>query len=347
VARSTRKRSAPRGKPKADKAVKARARSSASKAPRRVSILPDLSESPAYRTPPESRFKLRLPTGGASVEEAISSFHTLSTGAAPASRTAMPSSQWRAVPSADLPKYPHSAIGKLTINYKSGRSIGTAAVIGFNTILTAAHCVASPDHGPAVGLNFQPGFSDTKSASDARSWKIAPAFLAKPHPAWIAALQNKKIDWRYDVAIVRLAPNSAGKVGDVCGRLGIVAGANLSLPSCLFGYPALDNLPDQTLPFDGGDLVESVGPYVGAYWPSAPESPVGVASPMAEGASGGPWIQDYFVGPGAPSRNRIVGLNSFTDMGLRPGCMFTPRFIGAVIPFLQDAIERDKNGLPP
>jgi protease YdgD len=173
--------------------------------------------------------------------------------------------------------WPNSAIGRLTIRFRTSLRTCTAWVAAERIVITAAHCVfdktreakTGQARGYAEAVHFEP--------SAGGSVRVHSAFVLK---GWVAPQRSSEAPSRYDFAALVLDRPVAARTG----VLGFSTAPRASRgPYASFGFP---RLPTREFPgFDGDTLVRSVGMLKTDYnglreaW-----------NDMTEGSSGGPWI---------------------------------------------------------
>jgi V8-like Glu-specific endopeptidase len=201
--------------------------------------------------------------------------------------------------------YPYKAIGRLVFSVPGGSSSCSASVISPNNIIvTAAHCVY-----------------DTVNNRWYSNWVFAPAWRNGSAPygtfagnsarvltAWVNASGTLR---RYDVALIRLSNNSAGRpVTYYTGNLGRSWNYNYVQSLFAFGYPSnlgngLYSRACAAESFNGGTDV------------------LGMGCNMTYGSSGGPWIRVF-----APYTSGAVNYVNSVVSGGTPGSntFYGPRF---------------------
>jgi V8-like Glu-specific endopeptidase len=196
-------------------------------------------------------------------------------------------------------QFPFATVGKL---YIAGGGYCTASVISpQNVIVTAAHCVfntATNQWYP--GWTFVP--ADRNGAAPYGAFPWAEAWVLN---AWINASSSVR---RYDVAVIKLGNNSAGRpVTYYTGSLGRIWNASYVRHEHAVGYPS--------------NLSSGKFTYICAAETFRNSTNVlGMGCNMEHGSSGGPWIVGFT--PYVVANNRV---NSVVSGGT-PG---TKTFFGA------------------
>jgi hypothetical protein len=195
-------------------------------------------------------------------------------------------------------KNPNRQVGKLYFDITPGPGVTwrhcTATAINSENkslVLTAGHCVYKPDpdeNGRVEGngfwveqVQFCPGY---ESGCRLGIW---PARQLSTTNTWFSGYgTNHRYDFRDDVAVVLVKPNSSGYLVNVVGGQGISFNKATGLQRHSFGYPLSDyRWPQYT--YTGEDLIycpgrdASDGNYPGTMY---------ISCTMTGGASGGPWL---------------------------------------------------------
>lgn len=240
---------------------------------------------------PEERHNPAPPQGGPAAED------TSTTATSSSSTSAAATSQNGAWPGAYYSN-PNAQVGKLffDINPGSGtdwRHCSATAVNSENKslVLTAGHCVYSPDpdgNGSISGngywhqsFMFCPGY---ESGCRLGVWNYRTASTTW---SWYGGFGSaKRYDFRDDVAVLLVSPNSRGNVVNVVGGQGITFNAPTGLYRYAFGYPVSDwRWPEYS--YSGEDLIycpgydSNDGNIPGTMWMNCT---------MTGGSSGGPWL---------------------------------------------------------
>ena len=160
-----------------------------------------------------------------------------------------------------------------------------------STIVTAGHCVYNPDpdnNGVVNGngyfyedFRFCPGFENGcklgmwyyRNVATTNSWAYGVGTA-------------RRYDYRDDVALIMMKPNSAGYLVNVVGGQGMTFNNATGLTRQALGYPASDYRWPQ-YSYNGQDLM-----YCGArdtYDASIPGT-MWISCTMTGGSSGGPWL---------------------------------------------------------
>jgi V8-like Glu-specific endopeptidase len=204
---------------------------------------------------------------------------------------------------------PNRQIGKLYFDMAPGAAVdirhcSATAVNSENksVVVTAGHCVYSPDpdkNGRIDGngfwhesVQFCPGY---ENGCKLGTWNARQLWTTN---SWFRGTDGL-YDWRDDMAVVLVAPNSSGAVVNAVGGHGIMFNSSTGRQRYAFGYPA----PDSRFPeysYSGEDLV---------YCPGTDRADGGIMTidcTMTGGASGGPWITD----PRSDWLGYVNGVNS-------------------------------------
>lgn len=198
-------------------------------------------------------------------------------------------------------QYPYSAVGKL---YISGGGYCSASVISTYTIVTAAHCVYDTGTNQWMsGWTFVPADRNGGAPYGTFGWKSAKILTN-----WMNASGTIR---RYDVAVIQLYNNSAGrKVSYYTGWLGRAWNYGYIQLLHAQGYPSNLNSGRYTYTcaaesFSGGTNV------------------LGMGCNMTYGSSGGPWIMSFqpnvtgyvnsVVSGGTPGTNTFYGARFASD----------------------------------
>jgi V8-like Glu-specific endopeptidase len=189
----------------------------------------------------------------------------------------------------------------------SGSSVDSA---DGSTVLTAAHCVVSPD-GYATRWVFVPGYDNGTTPYGvfvADHLAVLSGYLRPGAP----------VDEGRDVAMVNVARNAAGQTLEAAvGGLPLDFAARPDAAPTgtvrSFGYPA-------ATPYDGGHLISCSAAVVTDVRVPGQHDNVGMSCDMTGGASGGPWLADVDPSTGL---GRIVSLSSF-GYADDPGTIYGP-----------------------
>jgi V8-like Glu-specific endopeptidase len=207
-------------------------------------------------------------------------------------------------------RFPYKTAGRLFFSLPGGTAACSAAVISFRLILTAGHCVHS-------GNGDQSGFFS--------NWLFVPAYRdgVAPFGKWPASAVITTADWAYgggivpnpaDYALLELKDQTINgqrhRIGGVTGFLGFQTLSLFPNHVHMLGYPSQ---------LDAGKKIHQVTAQ--SFLQDLMNNVVFYGTDMAEGSSGGPWIQNFGVNAvGAPvglnpGRNRVVGVTSFGLIG--------------------------------
>lgn len=252
----------------------------------------ELPVAPAQRTPgeqagpdgPTQRYEGTLPRGGAAAP----------TGRPPVTDAAAQNGLWPYSYNSN----PNLQVGKLYFDRQPGVGVNwghcSATVVtsaNRSTLITAGHCVYNPDpdqNGVVSGngywhesLYFCPGY---EYGCQLGIWYARQ--LATTNSWFYGYGSARSYDFRDDVAVVLVSPNSSGYVVDRVGAQGITFNAGTRLNRTALGYPAADHrFPEYS--YNGEDLIWCGGRdtndtyYVGTMW---------LPCTMTGGSSGGPWL---------------------------------------------------------
>jgi V8-like Glu-specific endopeptidase len=188
----------------------------------------------------------------------------------------------------------------------SGTAINTPSR---SIVLTAGHCVLEEGR-VGTGLEFVPAYDHGHRPFGA--FTVTATYLM---PQW-----RHGEDPDFDVAALRVAPNSLGALTDVVGARGYIADRSRYSSFEIFGYPAAalagEELRDCRARGLGADLLTDrfLGP------PTMPAT-----CDMAAGSSGGAWLVDG---------EYVDGVTSYGYTG-RPTRLYSSYFGTAVGEFLQ------------
>jgi Trypsin-like peptidase domain len=200
--------------------------------------------------------------------------------------------------------YPQSVHGKIFFTVPG---VGDAACSGTlvasrlrNVVFTAGHCVHFPGDQPSVNLVFIPGYKDGVSPLGAY-----PAISLLSPTEW-----SEQFAPSYDVAIAQLASPLELQLG---GR-GVAFNRAPRTSYQIFGYPGKPSPP-----YNGNRLIACDAGFYGLENSGAhPFSTVASPCGMAQGASGGGWVN---------SAGQVVSVSShiYTDPALA-GLIVGPYF---------------------
>jgi V8-like Glu-specific endopeptidase len=232
-------------------------------------------------------------------EEAGVPFETLGTAGIYTSYRGNYSSQmWK--------QFPYKAVGKL---YITGVGYCTASVISPNNIIvTAAHCVYDTDANRwYTGWTFVPAAKSSTAPYGRFPWRTARVLTN-----WINA-PDSLTGRRYDVAVIRLGNNSAGRsVKSYTGYLGRSWNYPYVQHHHAIGYP--DNL--------SSGLYTYICAAESFSWST---DVVGMGCDMMHGSSGGPWIR-VFKPYTSGANNYVNAVVSGSYSGAPANTFYGPRF---------------------
>ena len=193
---------------------------------------------------------------------------------------------------------PNAQVGKLYFDINPGsatdwRHCSGTAVNSENKslVITAGHCVYSPDpdgNGTISGngywhqsFMFCPGY---ESGCRLGTWNYRQVSTTW---SWFGGYGSaKRYDFRDDVAVLLVSPNSRGYLVNAVGGQGITFNASTGLYRYAFGYPASDwRWPEYS--YSGHDLIYCPG-Y--SYNDGSIPGTMRMSCTMTGGSSGGPWL---------------------------------------------------------
>ncbi|MBW1602317.1 trypsin-like peptidase domain-containing protein [Streptomyces sp. JJ66] len=202
-----------------------------------------------------------------------------------------------------------ATVGKLVTDLGDGRlGVCSGAIVDSpsgSVIATAAHCLTSPEH-PAVPRQawFAPDYPGDPAGPSAvvdQGWKVVSYHTP---PGWDV---NRELDaiLPHDYAFVTVEERAGRSIQQTYGanRLAF-APVDAGEPVLPMGYPAAP-------PYDGETLAHCLGGAELLTEQTAHASNVGGLllrpCPLTQGASGGPWLQDYDT---ATESGTVVGVMS-------------------------------------
>jgi len=174
-----------------------------------------------------------------------------------------------AAPVAKPQTYPWCTVGKLFFVLNGKDYAGSAAVVGMNGILTAAHCLYDPKaKATSSNVTFVPAY--TNGSQPLGKWVANQTFVVSQ---W-----QTGADYGYDIGSALLTPSSKDPIGKITGTLGYAINQQTSVPSWNdIGYPSN---------YGGGNIMyEEDGTFTVLV-----DNTVGKEGTFAEGASGDPWL---------------------------------------------------------
>lgn len=230
-------------------------------------------------------------------EVAVEAFAPEGTGAAqwdPQPRCPATGSNTERVPNRKI--IPYCPVGKMFMTFDGRRYVGSAWVIGNQSVFTAGHCVYdSGGGGWADNILFVPQYH--QGTEPVGRWAATQIASLK---GWTAGGADR---FKYDLAIfkvdrpIRPTTGSLGWLANAPAPAGCITG---------IGYPSAS-------PFDGLEMWRSTGKYIGG------ANPLKAYNDMTPGCSGGPW---EVWRNGVPLTN---GLNSHRYTS-DPKTMYSPYF---------------------
>jgi V8-like Glu-specific endopeptidase len=205
----------------------------------------------------------------------------------------------RLVPLTADQSYPYRTVGKLffTIPGK-GDYLCSASVIAYRIVLTAGHCVHSGNglvSGYYQNFVFVPAYRDGVAPFQEWDWSYVITTLN-----WFSG--NGVVPNAADYAMIEIKDKNyygvrPQRIGDIVGYLGYRTNALIPNHATLLGYPG--NL-------DSGEKMHQV---TAQSLQSTIFNTAEYGSDMGEGASGGPWIQNF----GVVADGQTYGLNNFPN----------------------------------
>lgn len=126
------------------------------------------------------------------------------------------------------------------LDWGSGKGGCSASIVGYNKVLTAAHCIYdAPNKQWNVPDYVAPGRYRSSTGSTIEPWGKWPVQYATVYTAWMNSGEYGYDDVKYDVAILNMGTNWAGNIGSYMGTLQVVAApCSIDSYSRITGYPA-------------------------------------------------------------------------------------------------------------
>jgi uncharacterized repeat protein (TIGR01451 family) len=208
--------------------------------------------------------------------------------------------------------FPFRAVGRVFFIMGGNAYSCSASVIGENAIWTAGHCV-HPGNGDPNGWHT--------------SWIFIPAYKdnARPYGTWQADYMYTTDQWmngadmRYDYGVVIVKPLNGLSIRQTVGALGFAYNQAVQLARVDMGYPVYPqpqfNGQKQVISTASSAFLDYGNPY--------PPIPIGIASTMQGGASGGPWMLNFDITT-AGGYNLLNGDNSYMYTG--QNALYSPYF---------------------
>ena len=213
-------------------------------------------------------------------------------GAGPVAAAAAANGLWPGAYNAN----PNRQAGKLYFDIKpgAGETWSHCSATAINSenkslVLTAGHCLFNPDpdkNGYVTGngrwyehVQFCPGYEYTCKLG---TWHARARYSTN---SWVYGTGGV-YDWRDDVGVVLVSPNTSGYLVNAVGGQGITFNQATAIKRTAFGYPAPDpRFPNYANTYNGQDLI---------YCPGTDRSDgaghTALNCTMTGGASGGPWL---------------------------------------------------------
>ena len=222
----------------------------------------------------------------------------------------------RLIPQSARTAYPYRTAGKMFFKDSSGGNwVCSAAVIKKRLIATAGHCVHSGSGGESGYYNsivFVPAYQG--NGDNQAPFGVWAASWVKTTQAWMTSGGN--VPNPGDFAVFEVADQDFGGVtktiGSRVGNLGYKTNTILPNQVKMLGYPSA---------LDSGQIIHQVDSGNGT---AAASSSVIYGSDLTQGASGGPWVQNFGrKAAGQPSAgqdqmNRLVGITSYVFTAAEP-----------------------------
>jgi V8-like Glu-specific endopeptidase len=192
-------------------------------------------------------------------------------------------------------EYPNSTHGKLYMQlYDDSEAVCSGTVVpsaAGMTVMTAGHCLVSPETGvPVKNAVFVPGYQG--DSQNPYGFWFAESLIVTDE--WWDSSQpgGEDADARYDVAAFNVMqyPEVSGTLAETVGWRGIAFNLPQGQTYQSYGFPAAGN-------FDGEKMISCVSdPAIVDRSKPGPPMPNGMGCDMTGGSSGGGWvIEDQYV----------------------------------------------------
>lgn len=190
---------------------------------------------------------------------------------------------------------PYTAIGVIETIWQNGQiTLGTCVVVGSNDILTAGHCVYSPDQGgyaQSFKFYFGADYNSVTNRFESKGIELSSGFTTSL-TTWSGAYRDSSnetflsIESQYDIALLGVST----AIGTQTGWLGMDFDSDVGAISATeVGYPASSN------GMMTGNVNVSRHPYLGIY--------TSQTASIGPGSSGGPLL----------ANGSVIGIKSAGD----------------------------------